>query len=314
MSRKPYMAESYQGMMKNISNKNTGAPHSEGKKPYMSGNYNQMEEMYFGQLSPWNFDMGNINFSSGFDFGDMGDMGAGVEKTGDDCNSVWIDCVREVCQGNDSCSGPGVVNATRNCVDAKGRPECKKPHTDILSCLYYNSLCYCLLCIHSSLNYQDCKQQYNEECQQTACGGGKICPDFASMTVLGITMAPATLCVSGGGCIKDTSHGEIDKTTNCVNVPDEGCGTKNVCISDICGNTTCQQVRMTHGVWVLVSTEEYPLPNTCFSSRYYECSEGVYYIRYVNCLATIGCNYNNPCGITGAISCGTKATYEWRCP
>ena len=206
---------------------------------------------------------------------------------------------------------------------------------DILSCLHFNSLCFCIACSSAinPFNGFDCNQKVDDGCQQLVCDSPEEdCPPF---TLSGGDSAPTTLCPSADICAIDIQGGSADD--KCVKVPDEGCGVKNVCITDICGKQVCKEVRMSEGVWVLVSSQG------C-SSFLIECSvmEGktmtVYDWRFCCGVDSLGCSdcfaqtpgclnsRGTPSCIGDAGSCQSGQNliycniilgihnYEWRCP
>lgn len=192
------------------------------------------------------------------------------------------------------------------------------PHITIFSCLYYNPLDFCIKCESlSNPNQSLCGEPAPQEC---------IEPCYEFTLPAPTATAPVTICPSDPICIADVAGGLA--ADGCVYVPDEGCGTKTVSVTDICGNTVSTEVRMSSGTWVLQNTQGPAscapctqcggVPNNCSVI-----SGGTRIDYQSNCHNTAGCPSSlgsSPC-VPTCISLGYLYnvinyiyTYIWECP
>ena len=190
---------------------------------------------------------------------------------------------------------------------------------DILSCLHFNSLCFCIACSSAinPFNGFDCNQKMDDGCQQLVCDSPEECPPFTLNSGDSGDSAPTTLCPSADICAIDIQGGSVDG--KCVKVPDEGCGTKNVCITDICGKQVCKEVRMSTGLWVLISNVDRTCSGCDAGSITCETNNGKSKTVSSDSCCNLDCDQGSQCGLTcdtgirRAFTWNIKS-YEWRCP
>lgn len=261
--RKPYFATSYHDMMRHIYAKPKG--HSEGRKPYMEDNYFDTE---YPQLKKYNG--GGESLIIGTEHPCPPSCGwTLVGGTGGD---VW----KCVCPGDPP--DPGV-------------PSEPLPNTVQLSCLQQNSLCYCIICesLGSQINIP-CNEPMDPDCQTLICENpADPCPPFMLTGNEAQAVAPVTLCPSTPICAASISGGT--PSGSCVYVPDTGCGTKTVSVTDICGNTVSTEVRMSSGAWFLQG-------HVVNDTNYRSCSGAGHAV------------YTDFCEIIDVVS-NIKTRYEW---
>lgn len=286
--KRPYTSDDYQTMLDRVSNfevwQKKVERHSEFEKPYNMDDEDDYIDMQ--TIHPSEFDMSYRPPTTS-------DAPVIEER---DCDTVWDDCLQLVCGNTTGCGGAGVVQQMRDCAG-----DCSKPHTDILECLHFNSLCYCIAC-HSAINpflfsYFDCNQPMDEGCQQIVCDNPESCPSF---TLEGGDTAPTTICPSPRICVMNVDGGNV--AGDCIDVPDQGCGMKTVTVTDICGNTQTKQVRMSSGVWVLVSSQGY----LC-SAAICNIVDGDTKTTYHHLFGCCGLKSHSPgggCGYCSAVYCG----------
>lgn len=225
--------------------------HSEFEKPYIPGiKYSELQSFHPSNWPSVTFSLPGINPDINMPTGGVG-AGVGAEVGVGGCEEVWDKCLQQVCGNPAGCSGSGVVQQMQNCAG-----DCSKPHKEILSCLHFNSLCFCINCqgISSVVGDNlDCGSPQDQGCQDLICSDDP-CPSFG---LTGGDAAPTVICPTAEICASSVEGGSPN-ASKCVDVPNEGCGTKNVCVTDACGNQVCKQVRMSTGAWFVISTQGCP--------------------------------------------------------
>lgn len=129
---------------------------------------------------------------------------------------------------------------------------------DILSCLQTNTLDFCLCAesLNSPILQQFRNQKQDEICQQSILDAGCACPEF---TLTGGGAAPTDVCISSdaAGICADPNAGNAPNFNNgCMHIPNTGCGSRQICITDICGVEHCTTVTTNAtGSWFLVQSQ-----------------------------------------------------------
>ena len=249
-TKKPYVTDDFNEMnesvtTKEVEDKGGTTKHSEFEKPYRL-NWNQ------GYMDMQTQHASNFSFPYNKPFNDK----FKPQPKAANCEDAWSKCLQELPQ---TTFDGTLQQQARDCMNRHGFSfdECKE-HENILSCLFFNSLCFCIACSSAinPFNGFNCNQKMDDGCQQLVCDNPESSPSF---TLNGDDSAPTTLCPSNDICAIEIIGGQPDG--KCVKVPDEGCGTKSVSVTDIYGNTQTKKVRMSSGVWVLVSIITY-CPNS----------------------------------------------------
>lgn len=315
--------DGYQRMMKSLTVAGIDArqkeKHSEFEKPYIRGiKYDELQSFHpsnwIAPYLPPGVDGGGGGGEDGEDGGEDG--GDGIS-----CEEAWSNCLKILPK---SCFNCGIPQKAEDCMSKQGVSfgNCKK-HIIIFDCLFFNSICFCEKCkadTHDYTSYIDCDTTQDEKCQELICSD-EPCPPFV---LNGLLTAPAVLCPSTEICASKIEGGTPQD--KCVAVPDEGCGMKNVCVTDACGNKVCVEVKMSGGAWFQIGhfcigdafgcapNPDYPTSKTDCNPTLLMCSEiegGSKFERFSG-NSNEGAGPPCPkCGNNQAYSNYYK--YEWRC-
>ena len=226
-TRKPYLAKNYHDMMRHIYAKPKG--HSEGRKPYMSDSYFEME---YPQLS---------NYGGG---GEPTIDIPATEEPINECLQWFLETVKV--------SGKDYFGARafyQNLV--KNLPECTKLHTTILSCLQYNSLSFCICCASAMLQSgrpgSSCSQDFGSLADEDWDCCSNPCADF-DIRIWRETAAERCYNIAESGCSVRVKWEMKTYPSNAfVPIDPNPCIIKGGCgrilrATDLCGNERTKDV------------------------------------------------------------------------